>query len=117
MSAPLTVMLPLNRCARTWAGREGSPRGTLMRLSDEVSAGKSCAPSIRVARTAKMNCVYSIGRFIYLFIGVQGRVYLHSDCLVSFPAPRHRPGLRYSDRCEKRTCHHGVLQLPPSSAA
>src|SRR5215469_6076670 len=64
MSAPLTVMLPLNRCARTWAGREGSPRGTLMRLSGEVSAANSCAPSIRVARTAKINCVYSMGRFI-----------------------------------------------------
>src|SRR5215469_7362607 len=64
MSAPLTVMLPLNRCARTWAGREGSPRGTLMRLSEEVSAANSCAPSIRVARTAKINSVYSMGRFI-----------------------------------------------------
>src|SRR5215472_2432093 len=66
MSAPLTVMLPLSRCARTWAGLEGSPSGTLMRLSAAVSAGNSCAPSIRVARTARMNCVYSMGRFIDL---------------------------------------------------
>src|SRR5215472_4617717 len=70
ISAPLTVMLPLNKCARTWAGREGSPRGTLMRLSGEVSAGNSCAPSIKVAITARMNCVYSMGWVIDLFIGI-----------------------------------------------